>query len=247
MEASAAANANAGGSGGQNPQPQNNVQQEIVLTDDELIESWLFSKATSTQKGYANRVKEWRRWLRTRSVPMKMARLHHAQAFANVLRARGIIARPTLAILKSLYRWMAAQGHTNKNSLANLKLGSQQTAKRERKLSRQEVRKLIETAQNMPRRPKMYTVLVKLGIYSGLRRAEMAKLNTDDISLHPNGSVSVLVRFGKGGKTRRVTLAKTFGKELLAYAKERGAGASVFNATAPTIGNRISNVAAHAG
>lgn len=224
------------------------VVQQQQLSDDELVQSWLFDKSASTVKGYSNRVREWRFYLAGRRVALRAAKLHHAQGFANTrLKARGIIIRPTMAILKSLYRWLASNGHISKNPMANLKLGAQRPAARERKLSREEVRMLITAAGKMARNPKMYSILVKLGVYSGLRRAELAKLNTDDITKHPSGSISVLVRHGKGNKTRRVVLAPKFGAELLAYAQTLGAGVPVFSATASTIGNRIRAVAIAAG
>jgi len=76
----------------------------------------------------------------------------------------------------------------------------------------------------------------------------MAALSTDDVSIHADKSISVFCRSGKGKKKRRVCLKKSFGKKLLAWARSKGSGRSLFDGvTAATVGNRFKAVAIKAG
>ena len=77
-----------------------------------------------------------------------------------------------------------------------------------------------------------------LAIFSGLRRAELAALTTDDVTKHHDSTISVFVRNGKGSKQRSVTLPGAFGRELYAFALAKGPQTSLFEATAQTIANR---------
>lgn len=89
--------------------------------------------------------------------------------------------------------------------------------------------------------------MCNLAVFSGLRRAEMAGLQTDDITKHHDKSVSVFVRNGKGSKQRSVVLPGKFGRELYAFAQAKGPQMSLFEATAQTIANRWKAVCNKAG
>ena len=54
--------------------------------------------------------------------------------------------------------------------------------------------------------------MCSLAVFSGLRRAELAALTTDDVTKHHDSSISVFVRNGKGSKQRSVTLPGAFGR-----------------------------------
>ena len=90
-------------------------------------------------------------------------------------------------------------------------------------------------------------LVCSLAVFSGLRRAELADLQTDDITKHHDKSVSVFVRNGKGSKQRSVVLPGKFGRELWAFSQAKGPQISLFEATPQTIANRWRAVCNAAG
>eukprot|EP00946_MAST-07B_sp_MAST-7B-sp1_P001921 g1921.t1 len=213
-------------------------QQDEPLTDDAIVTSWLYGKAQTTQRGYRARFAEFQFYCRRRHLKLLKIKLHNVQSFLTKQEKKGIMPRPIAAIIKSFYRFCAQNGHIASNPVDALRLGRQPAPKVSRKLSKQEIRKIITASKTFKKKGTSHYMLVSLAIFSGLRRAELAALTTDNVCQHHNGSVSVFVRSGKGSKQRRVVLPEKFGKEILAFAGAKGPAVSLFQATAQTIANR---------
>lgn len=85
-------------------------------------------------------------------------------------------------------------------------------------LTEDEIKKLIKTAENMtyknnyPRfRKERNVMMIKLLIYTGLRRGELLNLKWDDIDFSKK---TLTVRRGKGGKDRVIPLNRKLAKDL---------------------------------
>ena len=248
-------------------------QDDQALTDDQLVTSWLYGKAVQTQRGYKARFVEWRHYLRKRHVELRNIKLHHAQAYLTSLERKQIMSRPVAAILKSFYRFATTTGHIQRNPLDSLRLGKQPPPKVARKLTKGQIRKILAMSKTFKKKGSMHymceyvycvfstvcerifltftnlidRLVCSLAVFSGLRRAELAALQTDDITKHHDKSVSVFVRNGKGSKQRSVVLPSKFGRELHAFALARGSQVSLFEATPQTIANRWRAVCNAAG
>jgi len=82
-------------------------------------------------------------------------------------------------------------------------------------LTLEEAGKLVEVCREMPRRDR---VIVLIFYGCGLRTAELCQLSVRDLDLERQ---EVEVRFGKGGRQRRVPVPDGVWTEILAYLAER--------------------------
>lgn len=88
-----------------------------------------------------------------------------------------------------------------------------------------------------------YSDLVELCRSTGLRRHEVAALRPEDVVKHPDGTVTVHVKKGKGGKERTVTALSDAPMRIADKARQRIANASADNPTPATI---IEHIPSHA-
>ena len=134
----------------QNQVPATTAQE--VLTDDQLVQSWLYGKAVATKRGYKARFVEWAHYIRKRHLKLRDIKLHHAQAYLSSLERKQIMTRPVAAILKSFYRFATTTGHISRNPLDSLRLGKQPPPKVARKLTKSQIRKIIATSKAFKKR-----------------------------------------------------------------------------------------------
>ncbi|MFH1775712.1 MAG: tyrosine-type recombinase/integrase [Chloroflexota bacterium] len=85
-------------------------------------------------------------------------------------------------------------------------------------------------------------LLVQLAVKTGLRRAELAKLEAKDVH-----NDFVVVRSGKGGKDRVIPLAPSIAQKIGAFVKDMKPADKVFKLSAPGISMKIKNFARKAG
>jgi integrase len=102
----------------------------------------------------------------------------------------------------------------------------------EKFLNREELTRLLLRAEEIKtigvarKRPQLIRdwMILRIFIFSGLRRTEVAELHCGDFKIF-GGNSHLVVRKGKGGKTRHVHLAKGFASDVRWYLKwkvERG-------------------------
>jgi site-specific recombinase XerD len=165
-------------------------QQQDQLSDDALVTSWLYGKAPQTRYSYDRRFKEFRQHCANRHIKIREVRLHNVQSFLSKVERRGVMVRPVAAILKvgpfvcvacffspfdahnttqSFYKWACQAQHILRNPLELLRLGRQPPPAVERKLTKEEMKKLIKTAKTFTRKGRAHYFITALGCYSGLR------------------------------------------------------------------------------
>lgn len=116
--------------------------------------------------------------------------------------------------LRAFYRWLLQQGVITEDPSVMLTVP---------KVPRGLPRPIDEDDLGMAlqiARPKMRAMLT-LAAYAGLRAVEISGLNWDDLVREQDGSCVVMVRNGKGNKSRTVEVGQTVVRALQAYGMQR--------------------------
>ena len=114
--------------------------------------------------------------------------------------------------LKAFASWLYAEGYTDQNILANLKM-PKATSKVMEPLTPQEIKKVVSSINRQScSGERNHAVLVTL-LDSGLRASEAAGITLDNLNLK-DGFIKVM---GKGDKERIVPIGKFVQMELLHY------------------------------
>jgi site-specific recombinase XerD len=214
-------------------QESSSDSDEEVYTVDSAMQDWYFNKSTATVRSYKMVVKRFRKWLRdVHGKKLNQCKKKHVRAFFVHLKPTNTQVRPTLCVLKSLYKHLLRLGVITKDPCAHFKLSIQLPCRVERNLTSDQVRALFAAAQE--KRDKKTFALLQCCVYSGIRIGALSRLRCADIirsvtdMTSSSGSSSssakkvehyyIHIVAGKCGKSRKVPLKKSIGKSLHAYA-----------------------------
>ena len=175
---------------------------------DNILISWLHGKSPRTAEAYRIAVSALLDAAGTTDVRLLV--LEDLQAWDRQMQARGLAAssrRSKLAAAKSLLKFCAEQGITDRNVAGALSMPKAREALTERILSEEEIQRLVEGAAQPEGSPNAQrdVFLVRLLYGAALRASELCSLTWRDVV--PNGiDRGQVIVFGKGDKTGIVAL-----------------------------------------
>lgn len=104
--------------------------------------------------------------------------------------------------VRGLCLFLVENGALTENPTSKLTMPKKDAVER-RTVTDEEITLLLDACERQPnsRQIALYRALLSVLVYAGLRRAEVCDLHVDDVNLKEG---SILVRQGKGGKSRRV-------------------------------------------
>lgn len=203
---------------------------------ERILERYLRVKRA---EGYAPGTLKWRRcylthflsWLREQGVgDLRHVTPDHARAYAAALArhryrvGRGEQARPRplqprtrttrLLVVRDLFRWLVALGLVLADPTASLSIVFKGRPLPRNVLSEIDVGKLLAAPDPETPIGLRDRAILALLYSTGLRRAEVAALDINDVDLTDG---TVYVRHGKGDKSRLVPLGQSASADLLAY------------------------------
>ncbi len=170
-------------------------------TDSTLIDMWLHGLPDGTQRGYRREIRDLQAYERDRLMSK-----------ADATRARAIAA------IKSLYKRIRQAGLIQVNPAEFLRTPKLKETQAERYLTPEQVDAIIAQAKT-PRDRAMMSLMY----FTGMRVSEVVALTWKDIL--PTSTGATLVVYGKGGKTRYISIDETMRDELLSL---KGAAGCVF-------------------
>lgn len=115
--------------------------------------------------------------------------------------------------LKTFFKWACSEGLLSSDISANLKRPKTPQGRKEI-FSEDEIRVLLEKSKENSFRD--YAIVITF-LDSGIRKNELINLTLEDVNLLTG---MILVRFGKGGKSREVCVGKVCRKTLWLYVNE---------------------------
>ena len=149
-------------------------------------------------------------------IPLREAQIGHLLRFERLAIAGRApqSRRAYVSHLHSFYRWLMQQGVIGEDPTVMLTV-----PKVGRGLPRPIEEDDLEIALRMAR-PKMRAMLV-LAAYAGLRAIEIAGLSWDDVRREQDGAAFIIVRNGKGNRSRTVEVGQIVVRTLQAYGVQR--------------------------
>lgn len=133
---------------------EKSMAHQALLTDDQLITSWLHDKAVQTRRSYKARFEDWHHYLRKHHVQLLSIKMHHVHAYLSSI--KNVLPRPVAAIIKSFYRFATTAGHIEQNPLESLRLGKQPPPKVAIKLTKAQIRKILATSKTFNKKGSMH-------------------------------------------------------------------------------------------
>ena len=197
-----------------------------LYTVDELAQSFRRSlkaenKAVRTLETYGQALDLFARFLRDRGMPVEVAeiRREHVEDFITDLLARG--QKPATAsnryrALAVFFRWAVEDGEISASPMEKMSPPKVPEDPPD-VLTEDELRRLVKACQGKSFEDRRDMAAVMLLIDTGVRRAELAGLNVDDIDF--NGDVAVVV--GKGGRHRTAPFGRKAAQALDRYLRMR--------------------------
>ena len=173
---------------------------------DSIIEEWLHTfHSPETKLSYKYDIKRLRSWISANNIDFNRIALKDLQRFGRTV-GKSPADRRLVSAIKSFFKYCYNQGHLTTDVGRCLKMPKRTEIRVERKLSKKEVRRMLEIAKGNDR------LLLKLLFYLGLRLSEARRLKRSDIkSINDELQFSVL---GKGGKFRKVSLSRKLSREM---------------------------------
>lgn len=189
-----------------------------VLTDQDLIESWLASQRSDHTRGaYAADIAKALLFLQDKPLAditlrdlqkfeahLQRAPNKHGKPYAGKTKQRFIIA------LKSLFAFASDEGHITSNPARKLNIPACKDDRGARVLTDEDMDKLMAAAKK-----RRDLLLFKTLFFSGARVSEIVGLRWKDVQPNPHGGQLAL--FGKGAKNRTVGIPGDLYGDLLAY------------------------------
>lgn len=175
-----------------------------------------------TPRTYYSTADLYSRWCDQHNVcPITATSQEVAEWFAWELRhhARSTAVTRMLA-LRNFYHWLKDQGQRTDNPTAGIRAWRPKRAGRD-PYTPDELRRLFSAAQNggyERANPLRDTALLLMFLDTGARRAEMLNLRVHDIDWLRS---QMLIRYGKGGRERRVAFGKQASRALKRYIGDR--------------------------
>ena len=159
---------------------------------------------------YQSKLRHFHRWLTENGYPapstdcLTLTLLRRFQYYLSGKGLRPRTIRTYFDPLDGLCQFLIQNGAMTENPVKSLTLPKKDAAKRET-VSNDEVNGLLEACSRyrVPKVAALNSAVLHLLVYSGLRRSELCDLHLSDIDLQAK---SVLVRCGKGNKSRTVYL-----------------------------------------
>lgn len=194
------------------------MDNSIIISNEELVELWLYSRPENTIASYKLHVK---RFLGSVDKPLTEVTLLDLQYWQLSLSGMNKSSQKTaLAVIKSLFSFGYELGVLKLNIAKLTKLPQVKEGLAQKILSTAEVRLMIELEIN----PRNRAILLML-YGCGLRVSELCSLTWNDLKSRENGGQMTV--FGKGGKTR-VILIPPYVWETVIILKNIGGDNPVF-------------------
>ncbi len=184
-----------------------------ATSDWHLVQLWLHGRPINTARAYEREAKRFLSFLQGK--PMLEVTLTDVQAFADSLCGKASSRARSLSAVKSILSFGHRLGYLPFDVGAVVKLPKVENTISERILSREQCQGMIALERN----PRNHAIL-RLLYYTGCRVAELTGLCWRNIRFEDDRLYIAI--FGKGGKSRTVSISDELGKglheELLAIA-----------------------------
>lgn len=178
---------------------------EQAHTDDQLIDLWLHSKTSNSQKAYQRDVDNFMAFV---GKPLHQVTLADLQAFMDSLTGSPNSSKRTISAVKSLFSFGQKIGYLQFNVGAAIKAPKPKNTLAERILTEAQFMEMLALTTKQRDR-----VLLRLLYASAGRVSEVASLCWRDC--RENGDSGQVTLFGKGDETRVVKLSAATWKELI--------------------------------
>ncbi|OUJ09312.1 tyrosine-type recombinase/integrase [Gluconobacter sp. DsW_058] len=186
--------------------PATDAKKPRISDDDRLVNMWLHNRSANTSRAYRADVDAFRQWT---GKPLADVVLDDLQGWFDSLIGSDATRRRKLASVKSALAFGVRVGFLDVDVGAALRLERGRDCLSERILTEEEVRRIIDM-EPCPRKQVALNVLY----YMGLRISEMCALKWRDMTRRQQGGVASV--FGKGNKTRHVSVRAKLWKEIVA-------------------------------
>lgn len=189
-----------------------------------LLESWEIHlraerKSPATLRSYIGAVKRYLEWCEVQGLPPGLAR-RTVQTFIvgrlDAGREAGTV-RTELRGIRLFSTWLAEEDEIERDDLLTLK-SARVDEKVVQRLTEDECRRLIEACAGKEFRDRRDEAIVRLLIESPCRSGDIVGMNVDDVQLARGLAV---IRRGKGGKGRIISISPTTGRAIDRYMRIR--------------------------
>ena len=172
-----------------------------------IIEEWLnIFDSTETKLSYKYDILKFQGWLSANNITFNRVTLKELKRLGRTLGTTPADRRLVSAV-KSFFRYCYNQGYLSSDVGRCLKAPKKTDPLVERKLSKEEVRRMLGIARGNDR------LLLKLLFYLGLRISEARRLKRSDIKYVKNELQFNVV--GKGNKFRKIFLSRKLSREIV--------------------------------
>jgi integrase/recombinase XerD len=193
--------------------------KSTTVSNDELIDLWVYQKAANTQSAYKRYAKKFFECLSDK--PIAEVSLMDIQLWEITLSCSVNSKRVMIGAIKSLFAFAHKLGVISVNVGILVRSPKSKNQLAERILDENSVTQLIEAASSDRNR-----VILRLLYIAGLRVSELCALSWRD--LRSNGDSGQVTTFGKGGKTRTILLTPNLWEELCQLRGNAGGDDPVF-------------------
>lgn len=189
-----------------------------------LVDSWEIHlraerKSPATLRSYLGGVKRYLEWCENNEMPLELGRRSVQMFIIGRLEAgkEAGTARTELRNIRLFSAWLLDEGEIERDDLAALK-SAKVDEKVVQRLTEDECRRLIEACAGKAFRDRRDEAIVRLLIESPCRSGDIVGMNVDDVQLARGLAV---IRRGKGGKGRLVSIGPTTGRAIDRYMRLR--------------------------
>jgi site-specific recombinase XerD len=197
----------------------------MFMTPDELLTAWLIhleemDRSPKTIMRYRGTVRRFLAWYEDeerRSVTLNDLTPIALVSYRSYLQKKCATATVNVhvAALRAWCRWLVENGHLIENPAINLKLVGQVQADAPEPLSNTAVNALLREARR-GRHGKRDHAILQMLLQTGMRIGECQALHWQDITFKERKG-TVLIRSGKGNKSRTVPLNSSIRSALVEY------------------------------
>ena len=181
---------------------------------DSIIRKWLNTfDSTETKLSYKYDILKFQGWLSANNITFNRVTLKELKRLGRTLGTTPADRRLVSAV-KSFFRYCYNQGYLSSDVGRCLKAPKKTDPLVERKLSKEEVRRMLGIAKGSDR------LLLKLLFYLGLTLSEVRRLRRSDIK-NVNNEMQFSV-VGKGNKFRKVSLSRKLSREIVQNLPSKG-------------------------
>lgn len=194
----------------QNSQPVPYDDSDIsgALDDSHLVRMWLSGHPENTVRAYQADSRAFRLHV---CKPLRSTTVADLIAFAESLAYQSTATQHRrLSSIKSLFSFAMTTGYIAMNPAAVLKLPKPQNNRASKLLNVEQVRAVIRSAK-----PGRDRLILRVLYISGIRCAELVRLNAEDINATLNGHALSII--GKGQKQRTIALPPILAADLISH------------------------------